>query len=256
MEYCLIINSKDRNITSNLQPLDFKIEFNSEKSNIQKIYKNVKYIGFENVLLPKYIQLNKLLMYESNIYYHTLLNFFQNNSVINIDCQYILNPQCSIQICNSNSQSINFTINENITMSYEYIINTNIINIYKPICMSGPGHNIQYILLNPCKNPFMFNTKNKDVFRYVFPKLNPDSDLYCHTRKSYIVFKNSNLIDIKKIHVQLLNSDFENIIINNLDNSTLLNNGQYSNPSYYIRHPNNPKFQIELFLNIGVFERI
>lgn len=252
IEYCLIINSKDRNIESFKNPLDFTVLFNSETSNIQKIYRNVKYIGFENVILPRFIQLNKFIMSNTDTSKNILIDFFNNNQ-IEINKQYNVDT-FSIEICNINNTSINFTINQNNIISYEFLINTNIINIYKPVCMSSPGNNIQYILLNPCTNKYILNTKSKDIFRYVLPKLNIDSDLYLYNRKSYIVYKDSELIDMKRVTVQLLNSDHKQMVINNLDYN-VNNNGEYSNPEYYLRHPLNPKYQIELFLNVGLYEK-
>ena len=100
------------------------------------------------------------------------------------------------------------------------------------------------------------------MFKYLFPKLKSGSDLYTFTRESTITYPNNNLLQIKKLVVQLMNNQGEPMFINNLDynygtysKSEFHEETLYNHPKYYLRHPLNPLFQFDIFISIECFEK-
>jgi hypothetical protein len=60
----------------------------------------------------------------------------------------------------------------------------------------------------------------------------------------------------------MMNNQGEPMIINNLDHNygaysepELNEETDYSHPRYYLRHPLNPSFQLDLFISIECFEK-
>jgi hypothetical protein len=179
-----------------------------------------------------------------------------------------INPSISYQICNIQSSglntNVNFTINFCTKICWELIYNnqtyTKILNKYIPSLTSGSSNHIQHICIQPTNNKFLFNTKNISEFRPLFPKLNNYTDLYYAIKKTYVVYKNSDLLNIYKFDIKLLDSSYKPIQINNLDFSIQTNNCtcclptgdiKYSCKCYYPRHPFYYGYQIDLFLKIG-----
>lgn len=266
--HCINLNSVNRDLRVNKNPLNFTVWLNDDhgSSSIKKRFTHIKFINFEYIVFPSCIQLLKQKMLDGNILKADIITLFSGLTQ-NLNEQYILNDK-TYEICNKvindNKTTYNFTINENKEISYEYINDNSIItiNIYTPVLLSTPGNHIQYISIQPCDNKYIYSTKNGDFFKYVFPKLKTTSDLYTSSKKSFIQFKNNELLEMKRIYVQLLNNNCQPIIIHNLDNDysahgykTLNEAVDYSSPSYYPRHPLNPKFQIDIFLKIGNYEQ-
>lgn len=266
-EYCINLNSINRDISVNENPLKFTVWLNDDHrtSTLNRYFTNVKFVNFEYIIFPYYIKLTKTKMKTTNSLYNDIITILPSTGDVNTQTTYNSN---TYEICNkviTDISTVNFTMNSDISNSYEYINNagTITVNIYSPIKIDSPGNHIQYISIQPCDNKYVFNTTgNSNYFRHVFPKLKKTSDLYLSTKKSYIEFKNSELLDIKKINVELLDLNCNAITISNLDYNTqtyseigLNETPSYTHPTYYLRHPFNPKFQIDIFLKVGCCER-
>ena len=274
-EHDINLFSGDRDISTNTNPLKFSVWLNPgntrTKSFLPRLFKNVKYINFEHIIFPKFIQLNKFTTssdISANIYSSDMSN---NLLSITIDSEItsLININITYQICNIVKTTllteINFTVNYDNYVIYTFIYNnqnkTYILDKYIPVCTKSNSA-IQYICIQPTNNKFIYNTKSINIFRQVFPKLNPDSDLFYAIKKSFIVYKNTDLLNIYKFDIKLLDSNYQPIIIQNLDMNINVNSKcncnlatediKYSCKCYYLRHPLYEGFQLELFLKLGV----
>jgi|SaaInlStandDraft_4_1057021.scaffolds.fasta_scaffold18923_1 hypothetical protein len=258
--HCININSVNRDLLANRNPMKFTVWMNDDhgSSSINKSFDNIKFINFEYIVFPKYIKMLKAKMKVTNSLFTDIITVM--GGTVTVNNQITLNNK-TYEICNKVGSIVNFTIDGILTTSYEYINDTTV-NIYTPININTMGNEIQYISLQPCDNKYIYSTKNKNFFKYVFPKLNKTSDMFLSTKKSYIEFKKSELLSLKRIFVELLDSQCEPIIIDNLDYEFQSHNIKglhedvdYTDPSYYLRHPLNPNFQIDIFLKIGQYEQ-
>ena len=274
-EHDINLFSGDRDISTNTNPLNFSVWLNPgntrTKSFLPRLFKNVKYINFEHIIFPKFIQLNKFITssdISANIYSSDISN---NLLSITIDSEIIslIDINIKYQICNITKTTllteINFTVNKDNYTIYTFIYNNQnksyILDKYVPECTKSNSA-IQYICIQPTNNKFIYNTKSINIFRQVFPKLNPESDLFYAIKKSFIVYKNTDLLNIYKFDIKLLDSNYQPIIIQNLDinadgNSKCkcnieIEDVKYSCKCYYLRHPLYEGFQLELFLKLGV----
>ena len=173
-EHDINLNSVDRDISVNSNPLNFTVWLNPgstrSKSFLPRVFKNVKYISFEHIIFPKY---NKLNMFDgsadlsANIFISDISNSI-NTIVIDDNIISTIDSNISYQICNLTSDEIsvcvNFTINFNKEISWELIYckktHNKILNKYLPILTSGLSNYIQHICIQPTNNKFLFNTKN------------------------------------------------------------------------------------------------
>jgi hypothetical protein len=270
-EHDINLNSGDRDVLVNSNPLNFTVWLSPgstrTKSFLPKVFKNVKYIAFEHIIFPKFSKLN---MYSgmgdlsANIFIQDISNFV---FVAKPDDNLVspTNPNISYQICNvyklGSEVKINFTVNYDNAICWELIYSSKTLNKYIPSLTSGSTNYIQHICIQPTNNRFVFNTKNISEFRPVYPKLNKSSDLFLAIKKTFVVYKNSDLLNIYKFDIKLLDSSYQPIIINNLDlnvtNFTKCSCNyptdeiKYSCPCYYPRHPMYFGYQLDLFLKIG-----
>lgn len=275
-EFNLNLNSDDRDLNVNKNPLNFTIWLNPgnthNKSFLPRIYENVKYINFEHIIFPKLVDLNKfnaLLDLSANIIMNDINNNFTYNANHDENIAKIDSDILNYQICNVQSSTnylqINFTIDFKKKIVYEYTNTNNIIKFdkYSGLSINSPGNHIQFICIQPTNNKFIFNTKNKSVFRQIYPALKKQSDLFLAVKKSFIVYKNTDLLNIYKIDIKLLDANYEPIIIHNLDVSINpdikclceLDVKKYSCKCYYLRHPLNKRFQLDIFLKLGCLKQ-
>lgn len=266
--------SGDRDISTNLNPLNFKVWLSPgntrSRSFLPQIFKNIKYINFEYIIFPKYIQLNKFST-SSDISTNIFISDISNNLsdiLINTNIISSIDSNINYQICNIHKTSlmieINFTINYNksiiYTFTYNYVTNTTILDKYIPF-QTINSNAIQYISIQPTNNKYIYNTKSISIFKPIFPKLDNLSDLFFAIKKTFIVYKNSDLLNIYKFNIKLLDINYEPIIIQNLDInldpyikcscSVETNSFNYSCKCYYLRHPLHNDFQLNLFLKLG-----
>jgi hypothetical protein len=189
-EHDINLNSADRDISVNSNPLNFTVWLSPgstrDKSFLPKVFKNVKYISFEHIIFPKY---NKLNMYSgmadtsSNIFIQDISNSVftikPNDSIVSS-----IDPKISYQICDVHKFGyeirVNFTVNYNTCVCWELIYSSKTLYKYIPSLTSGSTNYIQHICIQPTNNRFVFNTKNISEFRPVYPKLNKTSDLYSY----------------------------------------------------------------------------
>jgi hypothetical protein len=265
-EYNINLNSKDRNIQQDKNPLEFTIKL-SDFDTLPNIYKNVKYLNFDHIVFPYFYQLYKYDTQDNNIISDMsklfILNY-DNYSKINTEIQ---TNNGNYQICNIkqdyNFIEINFTINKDKYICYSFINNNNTISLfyYKGLSIKNPDNFINYISINQVENKYILSTKNFDFYKEIYPKLKINSELYVATRKSFVVYKNSDLATFNKFTIKLFNSNFKQILIDNLDYNidfTYICNCDletinYSCKCYYLRHPFNSFFQIDLFIKIGSY---
>lgn len=266
-KYSINFSSSDRDYISDKSPLNYTVWFNDEKSKscIYRSFKNIKKINFEHVVFPNYVQLLKQEYLSTDASYNDIVTTLQDLSAT-INTQ-IVSSENTYEICNKlidGSTIINFTMNGIVNESFEYIDDGANITIYKykPVSIDSPGNRIQFLSIHPCDNTQIYTTRNKNVFRYLFPKLKHGSDLYLYTRKSSITYPDNNTLQINKLVVQLLDLNGEPLIINNLDQnfdnyteSNLNETVDYNHPNHYLRHPLNPNFQLTIFMSLECFER-
>jgi hypothetical protein len=75
-EHNININSKDRNIKKDKNPLQFTIKL-SDYECFPNVYKNVKYLNFDNIVFPYYYQ---LLKYNTNELVQFLPSLYNGSS--------------------------------------------------------------------------------------------------------------------------------------------------------------------------------
>lgn len=266
-KYSISFSSSNRDDKSDKSPLNFTVWLNDEKnkSNIYRSFKNIKKVNFEHVVFPNYMQLIKTEVLNTDPSYNDIITVMSGFSS-NINDQLTLGTN-TYEICNAHTNigtHINFTINGNTLESFEHINTSGSITIYKytPISIDSPGNRIQFLSIHPCDNTHIYSTKNKNIFRYLFPKLKSGSDLYMYTRASTITYPNGNLLQMKKLIVQLMDNQGNPMNINNLDYNygtysakSLNEDSDYSHPTYYLRHPLNPHFQLDIFISIECYEK-
>jgi hypothetical protein len=266
-KYNINFSSSDRDNLSDKSPLNFTVWLNDDKSKstIYRSFKNIKKINFNHIVFPSYVQLIKLQVTDTDPLYDNIITVLTDVDVSNND--QLTFDSDTYEICNAYIDGlsyVNFTINKNINESFEFINDGGTITVYKyiPITIDSPGNRIQYLSIHPCDNTQIYSTHNKNIFRYLFPKLKTGTDLYTFTRQSSITYPNNNLLQIKKLMVQLMNNRGEPMIINNLDhnygshsNVELNDESDYSHPKYYLRHPLNPMYQLDIFMSIECFEK-
>lgn len=274
-EHDVNLCSSDRDISVNSNPLNFTVWLSPgstrSRSFLPKVFKNVKYISFEHVIFPKY---NKLNMFNglsdpsANIFITDISNSIYSIQP-NDDIVSMIDNNISYQICNVTNTdlkiSVNFTINFCKEICWELIYwkqtNNKNLNKYIPSLTTGLSNYIQHICIQPTNNKFLFNTKNISEFRPLFPRLNKNTDLYYAIKKTFVVYKNSDLLNIYKLDVKFLDSTYTPIIIENLDTTINSYNKcscnfptgdiKYSCACYYPRHPMYFGYQVDLFLKIG-----
>jgi len=274
-EHDINLFSGDRDISINTNPLNFSVWLNPgntrTKSFLPRVFKNVKYINFEHIIFPRFIQLNKFTTssdISANIYSSDMSNNLLSIT-IDSDINSLIDINIVYQICNIIKTNlvteINFTVNYDTNVIYTFIYNNQNksykLDKYIPVCTKSNSA-IQYICIQPTNNKFIYNTKSINIFRQVYPKLNPYSDLFYAIKKSFIVYKNTDLLNIYKFDIKLLDSNYQPIIIQNLDINADINckckcnieieDVKYSCKCYYLRHPLYEGFQLELFLKLGV----
>ena len=261
-EYSINLNSINRDVIINNSPFDFITRFDD----LRESFKKVKYISIDHITFPSFVQIIKQNIDSTDVLYNDInLMFCDLDSTINEQYEYNGN---TYEICNINviddCTFINFTMNENKLLSYEYVKTSSSFNIYKyiPIDLNSVANTIQYISINPLNNIMIHNTHGHNMFKYVLPKLKTDTQLYYYLKNTKTVFRDTCLQNIKKMQITILDSNSNIIKLNNIDNkcanascTTLNEPKDYSSPSYYLRHPLNPRFQIDIFLRIGCYEQ-
>jgi hypothetical protein len=270
-EYNINLQSGDRYHNIEPNPLNFTVYLRPyDTKNISFLpltFKNVKFLHFENIIFPSYIQLSKFSTTTDTDYGQILndisnsfiLNDITNINKINTD---ILNYQICNVVQNLNYVEVNFTLNLVNTVVYNYINNNNVKTLVKYSGLLYSDSKIAYISIQPMNDKYIYSTKNISIFRPVFPRMKSTTSLCSSIRKSFIVYKNTDLLNINKFSIKLLDQDCNQIIINNLDytvtstSCTCSNVKDYSCKCYYLRHPLNTNFQIDIFLKIGCFEQI
>jgi hypothetical protein len=263
-EYSININSINRELLPTTSPFNFTVWLNST-STIERSFKNVKFVAIDHITFPTFIQIIKHYVTNSDLLYNDI-NEICNDLTATINEQYEYNGN-TYEICNKYEENgktyINFTINENKLTCYEYVKSDSSFTIYKylPIELNSISNTIQYISIDSLNNMFIHNTNGHNMFKYVLPKLKTDTNLYSYLKHNKTVFRDSCLQHIKKMQISILDSNSNVIKLNNLDplysNSTkysLNEPSDYSSPNYYLRHPLNPRFQVDLFLRIGCYE--
>ena len=163
------------------------------------------------------------------------------------------------------SVTVNFTLNGDPTVVYEYYDNmgTKIINKYAPIGMETFNNHIQYLSLENMDNKFMFSTTNKNMFKPIFPRLKTSCDKFLAARKESLVYNDDDLLNLNRLYIKIMDRCNESVIINNLDttcNTNGCNCSPFEDPlfscqCYYLRHPLNEKFQIDIFIKLGMYAR-
>lgn len=267
-EYSINVNSSKRDVLLNKSPLNFTTWLNDikDKSNICRAFKNVKYISIDHITFPNFIQLVKHIMPTNDSLYDVIDQVMDDlTSVINE--QYDVDG-ITFEICNKYSKNgttnINFTINENRTTLYEYEKSSTgfIIYVYSPVRITDVPNPVQFISIQPFDNSAIYNTNGHNIFKYVLPKLKKDTELYSYLRKNKTTFRDCNLQNLIKMQVALLDNNSEHIKVNNLDYDysistkySLNEPRDYSSPEYYLRHPLNPRYQVDVFLCIGCYEK-
>lgn len=276
IEYHVNLNSNDRILEIDKNPLEFTIFLNQSNNYntdwyFPETYKNIKYINIEHIVFPFYYQLFK---------YNVISDETNNNILLDISNSFILNDPNNInkintqiitdnnsyEICNvyqvNNLLQVNFTINLDKLICYCYTNNsiTQILDKYIGFSIQNPGNYINYISLYTINNKYIFSTSQCSFTLDVYPKMKLNSNLYIASKKSFIVYKNCDLITINKFSIKLLDNQFNPIIIKNLDYNINYNLKNcycsydiinYSCKCYYLRHPLNKFFQIDIFLKVG-----
>lgn len=267
-DYSINVNSSKRDVMLNNLPTEFTIWINDykDKSCIARSFKNVKYIAIEHIVFPNYIQMIKQILPVTDILYNDI-NDMMNDLSAEINYQYEYNGN-SYEICNKNikngSTYINFTINQNKEKVFEYVKteSTYVIYTYVPISIDKIPNSVQYISLKQFDNEQIYNTHGHNMFKFILPRLKKDINLYSYLKRHITVFRDSNVQNLNKMQITLLDSNSQKIIINGFDfdyttnkNYGLNEDKDYSSPEYYLRHPLNPRFQVDIFFRIGCYEK-
>ena len=278
----LSFDSIDRNITNYPNPFNYKITFNPSSTNtdayILKNYKNVKYLSLEYVILPrKFYLLKKEISINDDI--TQLINNFININQNDIYNNFIIpnlnnnNDIIIIDKYNTNNKNIivfsklldNFTkmeecweielYNDVIKLTYFYLSNYLI-------------ENDKYLLLNieeiNNNNNYSTNIDIEKSFGILLPNLLNGDYFYLDTKIIEKIYRYSNLGNIEKLTVNILNSKGNKININLdcVDNNVNtpkncicnINTRVYNCSCTYIRHILYHKFQNLILFKLGYIE--
>jgi len=246
-----------RNIDRNISNLSNIFEWKNILSN--KI-KNLLYIYIHILSIPIYPFLNKTL-------YILFSTEFINNLIINnqIDTEYIFDG-ITYQVAFVNSDIIDFIINNDKTQYYSYEIDTNKTYLYTRSTRSMFDEPFIYLNIdsnNNLSNNTSFNT-SKLTNNFSFKLIPIDSTtnyIYYKAIKQYILKTISTIQSIDTLTITLSDSTNKKLVNN------LLNTYLYSTKNNicnctddsklascyctYIRHPLNPKSQIDIGFKIG-----
>ena len=278
----LSFDSIDRDSNKYPNPFNYKINFNPSSTNtdayILKSYKNVRYLSLEYVILPrKSYLLKKNISINNDI--TNLINNFSNVNQNNVYNNFIipeLNNSYDIVIIdkyNINDKQIivfsklldNFTKmeecweiennNNDIKLTYFYLSNFSI-------------ENDKYLLLNidEINNNYNYSTNNdiQKSFGILLPNLLNGDYFYLDTKIIEKIYKYSNLGNIDKLTINILNSKGNKININ-MDTvdynvktpKTCICNisiRYYNCSCTYFRHILYHKFQSLLLFKLGYVE--
>jgi hypothetical protein len=278
----LSFDSIDRDINNFINPFNYRIIFNPSSINtnayINKNYKNVKYLSLEYIILPrKFYLLKKNIIINNDITQlsNNFLNLKQNDTYNNFIIPDLDNDYTIVIIDKydmNDTKIIVFTkLLDNYTKMeecWEISMNNNIIKLTYFYFSNYLIENDKYLLLNidEINNNYNYST-NMDIqksFGILLPNLLNGDYFYLDTKIIEKIYRYSNLGNIDKLTINILNSKGNKININidcidknvNTPKNCICNNNiRYYNCSCtYIRHLLYHKFQNLILFKLGYIE--
>ena len=278
----LSFDSIDRDIHNYPNPFNYKILFNPSSTNtnayINKNYKNVKYLSLEYIILPrKFYLLKKDIIINNDItqLINNFLNIKQNDIYNNFIIPELDNNYTIIIIekydINDNKKIVFTKLLDNYTKMedcWEITMSNDIIKLTYFYFSNYLIENDKYLLLNidEINNNYNYST-NMDIqksFGILLPNLLNGDYFYLDTKIIEKIYRYSNLGNIDKITINILNSKGNKININidcidknvNTPKNCICNNNiRYYNCSCtYIRHLLYHKFQNLILFKLGYIE--
>lgn len=179
-------------------------------------------------------------------------------------------------------QVCNFTYTDNNNWECNYTINLDNSKVYSFVRKLGSNTLVYYSVSNELRldNANMIYLQIKELntnnittdntlsfYAPLYPKkitknINPMIQLDC--KKNLKIYKDTNLQNIDKLSLCFYDNNFNKLTNNFLDNTVNQNtrlctcspeNIKYSCPCYYLRHPMNPQWAVNMLFKVGGYEK-
>lgn len=265
-EHNMIIDSMDRNIDVYTNPLNFTVKLHPLQNDIMPYIirppiNNVKYINVLNVMLPLYHNLHKIVTNTDNDF-KTFVDQNIDSFKIGDDIVY---QKDTIQICNiykeNNNWEINYTINKEKNPSFSLVKNNTDYKTYKYNYFLQK-EKVVYLNIKEFNDYNTYSTSDLRMCAPLYPRYVTKKFINYKIKKGLILFKNSDLRKISRLEISFTDDNNQIIKIPLLDNKVLRKNcycnenctEDYSCSCYYLRHPYNPMWQVQLIIKLGVVE--
>jgi len=246
----LTIDSTDRDYTKYPNPFNFVSERFTE------FFKNIKVFQIFYLTLPQFNITKEELTkdptyYDIKTYYNTHQNDIKNNDLIGLG-------SFTIRICNNYNGTLNYLINNNISIVYE--INTKDIYNRYYISNSYKLNSNPYLRLDIPEIIYLpIMTTDKKQFTY-FVRMSRAKNYiaYASVRSPTKVFKEQTLLNISKLTFKFYDSTNVPLEISYLDKNADPVNDQsnFASRYNYIRHPLFYYHQIIMSMRIGVIRQM
>lgn len=289
IEYTLVVDSGDRDITKYPNPFDYKVLFspnsNTKDAYINRTFENVKYIKLETGILPRRFNFTRTDMSFNVTDRTTLLNsgtLRASNTVFTLTFDPSSNFAVIEDTLESSVRRITFAVTkpypELIDTTYEFNYNTNtstVISAYKYVLSTDSLENDKFLLLKIDEyqdvNEMATNQEVSRCFSIMFPDFVNGNFFYTDTHYVDKIFRFSSLGNIKNFTIKIQNSkgvqlktnEYSDFLDKHLDTSVDYQDTKdatgatvrdYRSKTNYIRHPLYDKFQNTLLFKIGVVE--
>ena len=242
----LTIDSTDRDYTKYPNPFNFVSERFTE------FFKNIKVFQIFYLTLPQFNITKEELIIDDiyntvHTYYLANQNIIKNNDLINLGT-------FTIRICNNYNGTLNYLMNNNISIVYE--INTGSIYNRYYISNSYKLNSNPYLRLDIPEIIYLpIMTTDKKQFTY-FVRMSRAKNYiaYASVRSPTKVFKEQTLLNISKLTFKFYDSTNVPLEISYLDkNADPVNDpSNFASRYNYIRHPLFYYHQINIGVRIGV----
>jgi hypothetical protein len=254
------------NLSMMIRNIDSSESFNNIfkwKNVFENRIMNLNSLNVYYVSIPNNPWIDKVLYQNMN---QNIINYLQQN-LVQINQNIIINST-TIQICYVDSDIIDFTIDNDSTNLYSYIISQNIFYLYTRSNRLIYDEGFLYLDISIDDNRIY--TTNKSSFNFNF-KLVPymgtsnlslsNNYTYYNSRNHVLIKSLNELINIYTLNIKLYNSSSK-LLVNTNINKNISNNSIctcpspinhiYSCPYYYLRHPLNPSSQIDIGFQFGI----
>jgi len=259
----------------------------------RKGIKNIKYILIDTIRIPLFYSLNRTISNPDNDIISLIKNNIINdiNNKYNLQnltgnqLQFTLNRiqniysnkqfnfnNGTIEICNFvltdiNNWQCNYTLNTDNTTAYLITnSNNNYSSSYYKVSTQNriDNANIVYLQIKELTTTNISTDSTVSFYAPLYPKkitknINPMIQFDC--KKNLKIYKDTDLQHMDKLSICLYDNNYKkitNLFLDNTVNATICKCGiediNYSCSCYYLRHPGNPMWQMNMLFKVGNYD--